>query len=166
MIWRGFRRDLRYRPILRYRFFKPWKGLPLPFRDRKTWRQQQKNEFEYCIKAIFFSFFVKFEQFLLLFLIYKNFQLAFEIKTFPLSNVKTAVRPVGVSCMLITPSYRLQIWFKVRKSPNLGLAGTQHIATSGNARVKWFSCDFLSILYLTIPQIHDLQPNRGHHENR
>ena len=71
-----------------------------------------------------------------MFFAYKNFQSALEIKTFKRSNVKTAARLVGVSAMLITASYRLKIWLKVRKRPNLGIVGTQRIATSGNARVK------------------------------
>ena len=67
---------------------------------------------------------------------HKNFQLAFEIQTFIQSNVKTVARPVGVSAMLITSSYRLQIWFKVRNTSNLVLVGRQRLATSGNARVN------------------------------
>ena len=46
---------------------------------------------------------------MLLFFAYKNFQLALEIKTLKCSNVKAAARLVGVSAMLITASYRLQI---------------------------------------------------------
>ena len=75
---------------------------------------------------------------MLLFFAYKVFLLILKNETILKSNAKMAARPVGLSAMLISLSYRVQFRFKVQLQPNLVSVGTQRFATRENERAKKF----------------------------